>query len=118
MQPAGDGDISHLMLEPGEPAPAPPAQVALSPGQAILGRDDAADLVVSVPTVSAAHARLEVMPGSAGVVVTDLGSTNGTLVNGEVWLEEGEDFPLAVGDEVSFGDENLACFKLIFLPDE
>ena len=118
MQPAGDGDTSHLMLEPGEPAPAPPARMALAPGQAILGRDDAADLVVSVPTVSAAHVRLDVKPGNAGVLVTDLGSTNGTLVNGEVWLEEGEGFPLAVGDVVSFGDENLACFKLIFLPDE
>ena len=118
LQPVGDGDTSHLMLEEGEAPPPPAAQVALSPGPAIVGRDPAADVVVGVPTVSGAHARLEVKAGGAGITVTDLGSTNGTLVNGEVWLEEGEGFPMAVGDEVSFGDENLASFKLIFLPDE
>ena len=113
----GDGDHSHLLTAEGEAPPAPAVQMALRPGPAILGRDEAADLVVSVPTVSGAHARLDVKAEGAGVTVTDLGSTNGTLVNGEVWLEEGEGFPLAVGDEVSFGDENLASFKLIFLPE-
>ena len=117
LQPVGDGDHSHLLTAEGEAPPAPAVQMALRPGPAILGRDEAADLVVSVPTVSGAHARLDVKAEGAGVTVTDLGSTNGTLVNGEVWLEEGEGFPLAVGDEVSFGDENLASFKLIFLPE-
>lgn len=46
-----------------------------------IGRDAAADVVLSDPSVSARHAELRVEGGQ--VVVRDLGSTNGLVVEGE-----------------------------------
>lgn len=46
-----------------------------------LGRDVANDIVLGDPEVSRQHARLTRTPG--GFVLEDLGSTNGSFVNGE-----------------------------------
>ena len=46
-----------------------------------VGRDEANDLCVEHASVSAAHAKLEVL-GEEGVEVIDCGSSNGTFVNG------------------------------------
>ena len=55
--------------------------VSIAPGEQILiGRDDAADLHLSDPTVSKRHARV-IAIAEGRVVVQDLGSTNGTAVN-------------------------------------
>jgi len=43
--------------------------------------------------------------------VTDLGSTNGTFIDGEQ-LDQMEAYPLKIGSEVVFGDENLCKFVL------
>jgi pSer/pThr/pTyr-binding forkhead associated (FHA) protein len=45
-----------------------------------IGRSPDADLFIEDPTVSTSHARLEAHP--EGYELTDLGSTNGTTVNG------------------------------------
>ena len=45
-----------------------------------IGRDPSAGLVIDEPQVSRSHARLS--PVADGIVVEDLGSTNGTFVNG------------------------------------
>jgi pSer/pThr/pTyr-binding forkhead associated (FHA) protein len=45
----------------------------------LLGRSDDCDIIIEAPSVSRRHARLAVH-GSA-VIVTDLGSTNGTFVD-------------------------------------
>jgi FHA domain len=51
-------------------------------GELILGREHAtADLVIEDPGVSRRHAR--VLPDNGTVIVEDLGSSNGTYVNGE-----------------------------------
>ncbi len=60
----------------------------------IVGRDPTADIVLDTPNVSRLHARLE--RTSEGLVVEDLGSTNGTWVNGgrikgRVVVEPGDD---------------------------
>jgi hypothetical protein len=47
-----------------------------SAGSYLIGRESG-DIVLRDPNVSASHARLEV--GPAGVTITDLGSSNGTL---------------------------------------
>lgn len=64
----------------------------------VLGRSRDSDLVLAHPNVSWRHARLAV--GPAGWTVADLGSTNGTRVNG--WALR-EPQALRPGDRVSFG---------------
>ncbi len=47
-----------------------------------IGRRDDQDIVLADPSVSRAHARIEVTP--EGTSIVDLDSTNGTLVNGHL----------------------------------
>jgi hypothetical protein len=68
-------------------------------GELILGREQgSADLVLDDPGVSRRHAR--VLPENGGVIVEDLGSSNGTYVNGERITGPVE---LGAGDEVQLG---------------
>lgn len=57
----------------------------LEPPGVVIGRGSEADLRVSDPGVSRRHIEIRVRPDEEGVVVTvvDLGSTNGTRVNGK-----------------------------------
>ena len=73
--------------------------VELEADRYTVGKDDQNDLVVdSDPTVSRLHAVLERFP--AGWCVTDLGSSNGTFLNGErIWAQQ----RLRHGDEVRVG---------------
>jgi len=71
------------------------------PGQALrftIGRDDGCDLVLRDLSVSRLHARLE--RHGTGWLLEDLGSTNGTRLNG--WRVSGQ-VPVRPGDQVSFG---------------
>lgn len=104
--PIGDGDSSHI----GEDVPMPKA-ILLKGKQVLVGRDEGvSDVALGVPTVSGQHAKL-VMGADGSWFVTDLGSTNGTYVNG-VALEAGKGVQLGVGDVVIFGDEFLASFLM------
>jgi hypothetical protein len=68
-------------------------------GEVILGREHAtADLVIEDPGVSRRHAR--VLAHNGGVIVEDLGSSNGTYVNGQRISGPVE---LGDGDEVQVG---------------
>ena len=72
-------------------------------GELILGREQAsADLVIPDPGVSRRHARI--LPQNGTVIVEDLGSSNGTYVNGERISGPVE---LGAGDEVQLGDTIL-----------
>lgn len=55
--------------------------VSLAPGEVIVGRGHDCDLTLDDPLVSREHARLTVADDL--LVVEDLGSRNGTVVNGE-----------------------------------
>jgi len=68
-----------------------------------LGRDTSSDVFLDDITVSRKHARIERRDG--GFFVKDVGSLNGTYVNGEAV----EETKLARGDEVQIGR-----FKLVF----
>src|SRR5215210_8604214 len=65
----------------------------------VIGRDSAADLTLADDQASRRHARLTPRDRD-GLVVEDLGSTNGTFVNRE---EVHGPTPVAAGDELVVG---------------
>ncbi|MBW2713707.1 MAG: FHA domain-containing protein [Deltaproteobacteria bacterium] len=67
----------------------------------VVGRGRGAYFVVPEPTISRAHAAVGYEDG--GFFVQDLGSTNGTLLNGESRQRE----PLEHGDEIQIGKLRL-----------
>jgi len=67
-----------------------------------IGRADYNDLVIPDDSVSSQHAKLTRREGVW--ILTDLGSTNGTLVDGE---KVKDDVPIAPGAFVRFGDVQL-----------
>jgi class 3 adenylate cyclase len=72
----------------------------------VIGRDaDQCEVVLAHPTVSRRHARLSVAADNK-LQIEDLGSTNGTLVNGSP-LAPGVTHPLDAGTRLTFGDIEL-----------
>lgn len=67
---------------------------------AILGRSDHVDVCISGASVSSKHAKIDYQDSE--FVLTDLGATNGTRINGERIQEA----PIHDGDLVAFGMEN------------
>jgi predicted component of type VI protein secretion system len=63
----------------------------------IVGRDDVCDVLIEESEASRQHCRIELTP--AGFLLTDLGSSNGTEVNGRPVTEH----PMRNGDEVAIG---------------
>lgn len=72
----------------------------LTDGEHTLGRDADCWLVIDGSTVSRGHARIAVRGGAA--TVEDLGSTNGTFVNGKRIVDPTR---LVPGDELTLGSE-------------
>ena len=68
-------------------------------GPVVIGRSPSRDIVIAEPIVSSTHARFT-LQGPA-LVLEDLHSTNGTLVNGRLILDP---VTLRDGDEVQVGD--------------
>lgn len=104
-------ETAHLSPEP------PPAvavldlgdrQVPLG-GEVLVGRATYADVRIEAAGVSREHAKLSCR--GAGVLVTDLGGHNGTLVNGEP-VAPGRVARAAVGDRIGFGPGVVAELKL------
>jgi Protein of unknown function (DUF3662)/FHA domain len=89
-----EGPYAEIVLPDG-------ARVAIGEDPVVLGRLPECDVVLSDPNVSRRHAELR-RTGEA-VVVTDLGSTNGTRVNGVPVHEQ----VLASGDEITVGSTSL-----------
>jgi FHA domain/Protein of unknown function (DUF3662) len=70
-------------------------------GTLVVGREAGASLVLADPRISRRH--LEIVESAEGVHFRDLGSSNGTLLNGER-CSEGE---LHCGDLLELGDSEL-----------
>jgi len=77
--------------------------VPIGPSGLTIGRGTECDLVLSAGRASRHHARIFLDP--AGCWIEDLGSTNGTLVNGE--RIDGSRRRLTAGDRIRIGDEEL-----------
>lgn len=75
-------------------------EIAL-PAHCLVGRSSACTLRVEEPKASREHARLHFQQGTW--TVRDLGTTNGTFVNGER-LAAGATKALSAGDRLGFGD--------------
>ena len=79
----------------------PPDRVYSVDGTTRVGRGDESEIVLVDPSVSRAHAIVEIE--GAQPVVRDLGSTNGTFVNGRRVSVEA----LRDGDELQFGNTRM-----------
>ena len=71
--------------------------IAIAESSVTVGSGSGCDVVLSDPTISRRH--LGVEPGAAGVVLRDLGSTNGSYVQGARFQE----LTLGFGTEVTVG---------------
>lgn len=76
-------------------------------GEVLLGRAEDADVVLDDPSVSGHHARVRFDAWRRAAWVTDLGSTNGTRINGV--RIEGET-ALAEGNLLTLGDASAFLF--------
>ncbi len=73
-------------------------------GPVVVGRAPGADILIPTGVVSARHARFSLM-GDA-LMVEDLGSTNGTKLNGHL-LAAGQPIACKPGDVVTFGNVDV-----------
>lgn len=82
-------------------------RITLGPGRYVVGRAPSADIVVRDPVLSRRHAVLDV--ATDGVTLTDLGSTNGTAVDGAPASRGG--FPAALGASLAMGSSVLVLTR-------
>jgi DNA-binding winged helix-turn-helix (wHTH) protein len=76
----------------------PSTSIGLRRGENVLGREGAGILTIDSPTISRRHARVVAADGTA--TIEDLGSKNGTYVNGARVTSR---VPVTEGDEVRVG---------------
>ena len=81
-------------------SPAGLSRTLLLTGTTTIGRDDENDIVLGEATLSRCHAVL--LAGPHGIVLIDLDSTNGTLVNDRL-VPPDTPVSLVDGDQIAFG---------------
>lgn len=86
--------------------PTPGETYALSNDEIYLGRDLANDIPIGQPEVSRRHARFFIDEGH--VYIEDLGSTNGTFING---LRISSPQQLRPGDAITVGENVVLVFE-------
>ncbi len=90
----GEGDWARLALSDG-------SEVTLGEEKTVIGRMPECAVTLSDPQASRRHA--EIRPSREGYILVDLGSTNGTQLNGTLVREQ----PLVDGDEITIGSTRL-----------
>jgi len=88
--------------------PTPGATYSLEGDQLIIGRDSSSGLAINDAEVSRKHARLNFQGGK--YVIEDLGSTNGTFVNGQRLAGPAV---LKSGDVVSLGEQIVLLYEAL-----
>jgi len=91
----GSAGKAMLFLPPHPPVALP------DEGCVVIGRSRSCQVTLASPDASRRHA--EIVPASAGHLLRDLGSTNGTYLNGE----RIEERALRSGDRIEIGNELL-----------
>lgn len=86
--------------------PTPGATFSLEGDQLIIGRDSASGVAINDAEVSRKHARLTFQGGK--YVLEDLGSTNGTFVNGQRLANP---VVLKSGDVISLGEQIVLMYE-------
>lgn len=79
----------------------------LQEGEHVVGRTDG-DIIIANPYLSRKHARLRVAEGR--VFLTDLGSTNGTFLDGER-LKPGEEREITVSSKLRFAELGASLLR-------
>jgi predicted component of type VI protein secretion system len=93
--------------------PTPGQTYDLQKSEISIGRESTNDIVINDAEVSRKHARLLLQPG--GYMLEDLGSTNGTFVNGQRLMGP---LTLQPEDKIVFGDSVSALYqRAVFDPD-
>jgi hypothetical protein len=77
-------------------------EIDLGDGSFVIGRSPSCDLPLEDPLVSRRHAIIQVMKDA--VTISDLGSRNGTLINGEPLFDN---YPLHNRDRIGIGNHEL-----------
>lgn len=88
--------------------PTPGATFSLEGDQLVIGRDSSSQVAINDAEVSRKHARLTFQGGK--YVLEDLGSTNGTFVNGQRLASP---IVLKSGDVVSLGEQIVLMFEAL-----
>ena len=91
--------------------PQPNQSYELNKDIVTLGRDITNDIVINDPEVSRHHMRLT--RGAGGFTVEDLGSTNGTFVNGQRLTGAR---PLRTGDMIGLGETVTLAYEMAAAP--
>jgi pSer/pThr/pTyr-binding forkhead associated (FHA) protein len=86
--------------------PTPGATFSLVGDQLIIGRDSSSGVAINDAEISRKHARLNFQGGK--YVIEDLGSTNGTFVNGQRVVSP---VVLKSGDVVSLGEQIVLMYE-------
>ncbi len=88
--------------------PTPGATYSLEGDQLVIGRDSSSNIAINDAEVSRKHARLNFQGGK--YVIEDLGSTNGTFVNGQRLASA---VVLKSGDVVSLGEQIVLMYEAL-----
>jgi hypothetical protein len=94
---------NRLVLRSG---PTPGKAYPLEKSEMFIGRDMANEIVINDPEVSRRHARVFIQGGNT--VIEDLGSTNGTAVNGQRLTGP---YILRPGELITFGEHISLLFE-------
>lgn len=107
MEPNAQSPVIHLYVEKG---PDRGRQITVPPAGARIGRSSKSDVELTDPSLSRFHCRVFFKPDGR-LCVSDLGSTNATLVNGEPVMER----DLAVDNVIEIGDTGLRVINNFLL---
>jgi S-DNA-T family DNA segregation ATPase FtsK/SpoIIIE len=100
---SGNGaPVAELVVVGG---PAAGRRVGLTVGSHTIGRDPGVDVTIDDPSMSGHHLELQV--AAQGVAILDVGSSNGTAVDG-IGLAAGEPRPLGPEEQIEAGRSLLA----------